>query len=519
MPLGPEHDGDITKIQGSILTVMKDRETGDFVGLYALTPEDGTYIRADAIWHRATGKALYQINGREAVLMEPSFIDTFDALDVKGKVPSDEEIAAGSIKEPDGWNIISPKQKALDVELGPAAKAGGPEPSRSHARSGSVLPVLKRWYTSSEQLNATFESRVRGLLLGLALGDAVGSKESDLSTTGLLEAGVATQLAAWTVEGTLRAFTRYGVFQPHLPDIVLRAYRRWAVLRGLEPLNGVVWHTHAVSDGSGGQERFSGWLVNEPAMAQVRGASPTTERALVGGRCVVSAGCQAMLRVLPVAALSLLQHKGPSGGRLEAPDAQALAEEWARNVASLTHDDGDRQNTSALAVRILSGCLRSDRGVELAAVVQNVLDEAPYRARADAAAAVEAARKGPRLMQTLKRLAPDRTSFSALRGGLYVALSFPAEDVVTDAIEFAASASDGDSVAAVAGAILGARHGYEALPQQWLGRLELGWVMDRLARDLAAEVTEHQGGEGWKDAAVSGSFVVDPWWDAKYPGV
>jgi len=160
--------------------------------------------------------------------MDPSFIYTFDALDVKGKVPSDEEIAAGSIKEPDGWNIISPKQKALDVELGAAAEAGGPEPSRSHARSGSVLPVLKRWYTSSEQLNAPFESRVRGLLLGLAVGDAVGSKESDLSTTGLLEAGVATQLAAWTVEGTLRAFTRYGVFQPHLPDIVLRAYHRWA---------------------------------------------------------------------------------------------------------------------------------------------------------------------------------------------------------------------------------------------------------------------------------------------------
>tara|TARA_B100000678_G_scaffold287451_1_gene294064 strand:+ start:640 stop:957 length:318 start_codon:yes stop_codon:yes gene_type:complete len=105
-----------------------------------------------------------------------------------------------------------------------------------------------------------------------------------------------------------------------------------------------------------------------------------------------------------------------------------------------------------------------------------------------------------------------------LAGGLYVALSFPDEDAVADAIEFAGWAPDGDSVAAVAGAILGARHGYEALPLEWLSRLELGWVMDRLAIDLAAEVREHQGGTAWKDD-YGDQRAVDPWWDRKYPGV
>ncbi|GEM_PF-6989920 len=70
-----------------------------------------------------------------------------------------------------------------------------------------------------------------------------------------------------------------------------------------------------------------------------------------------------------------------------------------------------------------------------------------------------------------------------------------------------------------AGAILGACHGYEALPSHWLGRLELGWVMDRLARDLAAKVAVHQAGRCWKEEGPSGPRAVDPWWDAKYPGV
>ena len=66
--------------------------------------------------------------------------------------------------------------------------------------------------------------------------------------------------------------------------------------------------------------------------------------------------------------------------------------------------------------------------------------------------------------QTLERLAPDKTGLSALTGGIYVAMSFPDVDTVGEALEFAGWAPDGDSVAAVAGALLGAVHGYEALP-------------------------------------------------------
>lgn len=81
----------------------------------------------------------------------------------------------------------------------------------------------------------------------------------------------------------------------------------------------------------------------------------------------------------------------------------------------------------------------------------------------------------------------------------------------------ACAAPDGDSVAAVAGALLGALHGLEALPVALISRLELGWVVDALARDLALQVRENQAGDGWKGDGYE--EPLDPWWDTKYPGV
>lgn len=369
--------------------------------------------------------------------------------------------------------------------------------------------------TSSRDENASLDSRIRGLVLGLALGDAVGSKASDIPPTGALEAGVATQLAAWTIEATLRNITRYGRLHAHLPDIGLYAYQRWGHLRGLEPVSRDSWHPFCWPEGSPEHSRIRGWLVDEPSMSKVGGTSPSTEKALVTGSPVGSAGCQAMLRVLPAAPMALIQHDY-HGTRPDLTVARVEAEEWARNLALLTHDDGQRQNASVLATQVLISCLLATDDIKWA--IKRATYDLDVPVNADIHGALDQGFQAPCVPQTLERLAPDKTSWSALAGGLYVALSFPDEDAVSDAIEFAGWAPDGDSVAAVAGAILGARHGYEALPLKWLSRLELGWVMDRLAIDLAAEVREHQGGTAWKDD-YGDQRAVDPWWDRKYPGV
>jgi ADP-ribosylglycohydrolase len=365
------------------------------------------------------------------------------------------------------------------------------------------------------QANASLQSRVRGLYLGLALGDAVGSTAGALPTTGRLEAGVATQLAAWTAEGTLRAISRYGSVHPELTDIVLSAYQRWATLRGVVPPPD--WYPHFWPEGSPDHQRIRGWLVDVADMAETRGSSPSTIAALQQGKAVRSFGCQALVRVLTVAPMALIQHQYFTTDRPDPNQACADTAQWARNLALLTHEDGERQAVSAAAVSLLVESLST--GGPLQGVAERALGRESGMQVLTDRGVFQQVHESPRSREALNRLAPDKRAWSALAGGLYVALSFPGEDTVHEALSFAAAAPDGDSVAAVAGAILGARHGYEAMPSDLISRLELGWVMDRLAIDMAAELVEHQGGTAWKDDGGGQSPAVDPWWDTKYPGV
>lgn len=110
----------------------------------------------------------------------------------------------------------------------------------------------------------------------------------------------------------------------------------------------------------------------------------------------------------------------------------------------------------------------------------------------------------------LARLAPDATAPSALYGGLYAAVSFPQRTDFTAALHFAAGAPDGDSVACVTGALLGAVHGAEALPVRLVSRHKLSWVLGTLARDLLLQIFESPSG---------GEYVAgwDPHWRSRYP--
>jgi hypothetical protein len=78
------------------------------------------------------------------------------------------------------------------------------------------------------------------------------------------------------------------------------------------------------------------------------------------------------------------------------------------------------------------------------------------------------------------------------------------------ALRFAAGAPDGDSVACVTGALLGAAHGVEALPLDLISRHELAWVLDALARDLVAQLT---------DSSSDSEYAMgwDPRRGARYP--
>ena len=185
-------------------------------------------------------------------------------------------------------------------------------------------------------------SRVRGMMLGLALGDTLGGAKGKLPAGGPLRAGVSTQLACFTVEGTIRACVRddhKGMCDP--PSVVWHAYCRWAALQGIESermrrrwasYGDTVWP--------------DGWLAQVPVLAERRGSAPATVAALtkieqgtIARPTTPSRGSHALTRTLRDSGGSAafctllpesLPHTGsawtrpPSGGRLHDPSGTPL---------------------------------------------------------------------------------------------------------------------------------------------------------------------------------------------------
>ncbi|MFF5533289.1 ADP-ribosylglycohydrolase family protein [Streptomyces cinerochromogenes] len=357
------------------------------------------------------------------------------------------------------------------------------------------------------------QSRVRGLMLGLALGDTAGAARGGLPAAGPLRAGVSTQLASFTAEGVIRAMVRgqhKGVCHP--PGVVLHAYCRWAALQGIEvPRMRRRWVSLP-----GDRPWPDGWLAGVPALAERRGSAPATVAALSriedphSRIATPSRGCHALTRTLPVAVA------GP---------------EWAEQAgefAALTHGDPAARSTAVQAAVLLRHCLTAPPpdgpGDPADRLAREALEKGlaalpsgpgpgrvPGDERERLSAAFRAGVDQPAEPARLARLAPDASAPSALLGGLYTAASFPGRDRFRAALEFAAGAPDGDSVACVTGALLGAVHGADALPADLVSRHELAWVIDALARDLLAQIEDSPSGSeyvrGW-----------DPhWWD-RYPG-
>ncbi|MFD7135678.1 ADP-ribosylglycohydrolase family protein [Streptomyces sp. NPDC059894] len=358
----------------------------------------------------------------------------------------------------------------------------------------------------------TRQSRVRGMLLGLAIGDTLGAAGGKVPVDGPLRAGVSTQLACFTVEGSIRAIVRgshKGICHP--PSVILHAYCRWAALQGIETERMRRRWTVGAAD----TVWPDGWLTGVPALAERRGSAPATvaalsrieegqERMATGSR-----GCHALTRSLPLAAV------GPG----------AIAQ--AGEIAALTHGDPAARSATVHATALLHHCLthtlgEGDHPSALAPSTTAVLQEGIARLSsvggtddgdelARLSAALRDAVEQPADLTRLARLAPDPTAPSALFGGLYTAASFPARADIGAALHFAAAAPDGDSVACVTGALLGAVHGADALPVGLVSRHELAWVLDTLARDLLTELTDSPSGSeyvpGW-----------DPHWWSRYPG-
>ncbi|MFJ3882821.1 ADP-ribosylglycohydrolase family protein [Streptomyces sp. NPDC090077] len=322
-----------------------------------------------------------------------------------------------------------------------------------------------------------FRSRVRGTLLGAALGDAHGRDGTGTA---------ATQLTLFTVDGLIRAHVRRDTGGWHPPTDVHRAYRRWHATQ-------YDWGPDERREDNGrlGNEEWC-YVRRDPARACLTGfgddtlatldrpKNPTARDAAAAERSApfgLLVGWEPAL-VLQLAAECAVQSHGHPTAYLSAGALAAIVHGLARG-ASL--DTAVRRTLALLAAR---------PGHE-------PVTEALLRALA----AVTGGEPGPAAVEALSA-GDGRTAEDALAVAVYCALV--AEDV-PHGLRLAATGHGG----ALCGALLGALHGETALPAAALAELDGRALVMELADDFALELTQ--------GSALHGPAVTASAWLTRYP--
>jgi ADP-ribosylglycohydrolase len=354
-----------------------------------------------------------------------------------------------------------------------------------------------------------FRSRVRGTLLGGALGDALGAPVASHTleeiraeygaegVTALVSAKerrgtltAATQLSLFTVDGLIRAQVRRDTGAWHPPTDLHRAYRRWATTQR-------DW-------GPDERRAEDGWLAREewlyarrdPARACLLGFGDDTMGTLEAPQNPQERGAEAAVRSAPF-------------GLLVGWEPQ-LVVQLAVECAVQSHGHPTAY-LSAGAQALLVHALA--RGETMDAAVQRALGllaaRPGHQPVTDALQrALGAVRQGLPTPARVEELAADCAAEGALAAAVYCAL---VGDDVRHGLCLAANQGVVDSAqcGALAGALLGALHGETALPPAWVAEIEGRSTLLELADDFAMEMTQ--------GPALHGPGLVSSGWLARYP--
>ncbi len=290
-----------------------------------------------------------------------------------------------------------------------------------------------------------------------------------------------TQLTLFTADGLIRAAIRRRLYDDTDPaPQVQHAYQRWLHTQGFD------WKE---AGGPIAAAPPDGWLIKEKGLFVRRAPGATCVQALhayatsgqlgtLTNRINDSKGCGGVMRAAPAgfwsadptetfrvgAATAALTHGHPSGflpaGALAVIVAQLLSgrslpEGVDRALTELSGWEGHEETTSALR-----------RAIELAT------------------------EGTPTPEQIQHRLGEGRVGEQALAIAVCAALARPSS--YADAVVLAANHSgDSDATASICGNIMGAARTSSAIPHAWRQRVELGEVIEQLARDATEEFGEH----------------------------
>ncbi|AIR98953.1 ADP-ribosylglycohydrolase family protein [Streptomyces glaucescens] len=353
-----------------------------------------------------------------------------------------------------------------------------------------------------------FRSRVRGTLLGVAVGDALGAPVDRMGIEEIREAygpeGIVdlvpaygrrgavthlTQLTLFSVDGLIRAQVRRDTGAWHPPTDLHRAYLRWA----------------ATQRDWGPDERRAedGWLAREEWLYARRGPS----RSLLAGF-----GDERM------GTLEAPKNPGEAGPEAAARSAPfgllvgwepQLVAQLAVECAAQSHGHPAATLSAGAYAVVVHGLAR---GESLDGAVQHALATLAARPGHEPVSdalqrALGAVRQGMPTPGRVEELAGGGTAEGILSAAVYCSLV--GEDV-RHGLRLAAN-HGGPSAAATAltGGLLGALHGETALPPAWLAELEGRPTILELADDFAMEMTQ--------GPALHGPAGASPAWLTRYP--
>ncbi|MFF8942946.1 ADP-ribosylglycohydrolase family protein [Streptomyces sp. NPDC014864] len=363
--------------------------------------------------------------------------------------------------------------------------------------------MIESWKLSWEA-TAVYRARVRGCLLGGAVGDALGYPVEFDSLDRIRAAhgprgltrpvpdgdGVTgrisddTQMTLFTVEGIHRAHERERLkgIGGGWALLLRRSYGHWLETQSRP---GPAAREEAPPGGFS-SEAPRGGLVEEswlyarraPGNACLSGLAhdfvpePWAELGPPGPVNPDSKGCGAVMRSAPF-------------GLTRAGTADAFG--MAARCAQMTHGHPTGYYAAGALAAIVSYLVAGDSVEGAVLRTLRLLARHPGHEETTAALgrALDLAAEGAPTAEKVERIGAGWVAEEALAVGVYAALAAPG---VEDALLLSVNHSgDSDSTGSVCGNILGARYGDHGLPHEWVERVEGRARIAALADDLAAE--------------------------------
>ncbi len=351
--------------------------------------------------------------------------------------------------------------------------------------------------------------RIRGAMIGCAAGDALGYlvealseaaiaeryglrgiTDYDLDENGTARITADTQLMLLSANGILFAHTRGA-----LRGIMAPVYKYFDAFY-------MDWYRLQTTERA--SRSRVGWISAYPSLSSQRAPSPTSMRVFSSGKFGSmdepvndSKGSGCLLRAVPI---------GLSYSR----DPNRIVELGA-NTAALTHGNEVAWMASGALALIISLIIHQELSItEAVNKTLKVLDESfpnsstvVYELSRTIRSAVSLASSASSDLDAIHALGKGWAADEALAIGLLCALRH--ENDIAGAITFAANhCGDSNNTAAIAGTLVGARIGFNAIPDRFVDRLELVDVILELADDVTTDCPMYDWGPS------------NPVWEHKY---